>query len=103
LLQAGAVADAAAEDGATPLIVASYFGHVAVVRELLAAHANPSLGDCEGNTPLSCASETGHKVIARLLIDAGASTAGLQEKLSADRERSIANIRRNLHNMLAQP
>ena len=39
LLQRGAVVDAAENDGATPLFIASEKGHLEVVRELLARGA----------------------------------------------------------------
>jgi ankyrin repeat protein len=42
-------------DGSTPLIQASYCGHVEVVRVLLAAGANKHHVDNDGETATSCA------------------------------------------------
>lgn len=58
--------------GSTPLHIAAAFGRTAVVRQLLAAGANPnevnSLGDCG----LNWAQFYGHTDVVRALIEAGA-------------------------------
>jgi ankyrin repeat protein len=55
LLARGAIVNAAFNTGDTPLIVASFFGHVEVVRALLAAGANKRSADGGGATAASCA------------------------------------------------
>ena len=58
--------------GDTPLYRASYSGHLAVVRLLLAAGASPNLSHNNGWAPLYWASFSGHVDVVRALLDAGA-------------------------------
>lgn len=59
-------------DDLTALIPASSAGHIDVVKVLLDANADVTLGDKDGITPLMEASIMGHLDIVNLLIDAGA-------------------------------
>jgi hypothetical protein len=56
----------------TGLIVASYFGHSAVVRLLLDKGADLESKDKEGQTPLSWAARNGNGAVVKLLLDKGA-------------------------------
>ena len=66
VLPAGGV-DAADPHGTTPLAAAAEEGHEAVVAQLLAADANPSLADGDGDTALGLAVANGHGGVAELL------------------------------------
>ena len=59
--------------GHTALIVASWFGELSVVKELLRAHANPDTQDqvC-GLTSLMLATQKGREDIVEVLLDANA-------------------------------
>ena len=61
------------KDGATPLYVAVYLGHLDIVTILLEAKVNL---DClfQGQSPLQLATEAGHTAIAKLLEKARQST-----------------------------
>ena len=59
------------DDGWTALHLAAHFGHVEVVRLLLAAGADPETGNHEGQTPADVARQAGRAAIADA-IDAGA-------------------------------
>ena len=69
------IADVSAKDkvGSTPLNVASYNGHVDIVKILIdnGADVNPKRND--GFTPLHYATVKGHVDVARVLIDNGAN------------------------------
>ncbi|KAL6690214.1 hypothetical protein J3F84DRAFT_405362 [Trichoderma pleuroticola] len=52
----------------TNLIIASYYGHYAVVRLLLNKGANVEAKDEIGQTPLSWAAENGHEAVVKLLV-----------------------------------
>ena len=75
LLARGAAVDTAADDGWTPLYVASAEGHLEVVRELLSRGAFPGLAAHNGATALSAATANGHPAIAQLLRAALAALA----------------------------
>eukprot|EP00439_Symbiodinium_sp_Y106_P047492 s709_g6.t1 len=65
--------DKAANEGYTPLIIATVNGHVEIVSLLLEASADKDLSDHEGSTPLTEASSNGRVEIAGMLIEAGAN------------------------------
>jgi ankyrin repeat protein len=55
------------DDGATPLLNASFNGHVEAVRDLLFHGANPRAATTNGDTALFLATVNGHKAVAKLL------------------------------------
>ena len=58
------------EEGWTPLISASLFGHVEIVKLLLAAGAKKDKITTSGDTALTLATERGHHEIVQLLQQA---------------------------------
>ena len=60
--------------GATALMTASFYGHVEIVKLLLAAKANINATDHNGITALMWACFTGNIEIVKLLLAAGADT-----------------------------
>ena len=54
----------------TPLQLAAYFGHLAVVRLLLQSRADTTSKDQWNDTPLANASQEGHEEVAMLLVQA---------------------------------
>jgi ankyrin repeat protein len=72
LLSGGADINDADEQGLTPLMVASNYGHVEVVDMLLAAEANVHAADDSGGTALYHASFKGQLVIVQHLLASGA-------------------------------
>lgn len=66
--------NAADEDGTTPLIYASCFGHETVVEALIQAGADVNKQDRNQWSALMWAMTNRHKGIAKLLLDNGAST-----------------------------
>ncbi|MCY4562211.1 MAG: ankyrin repeat domain-containing protein [Flavobacteriaceae bacterium] len=60
------------ERGTTPLILASYHGHLSIVEFLLKKSKNINKQDNSGNTALMGATFKGFKDIVTLLIDSGA-------------------------------
>src|ERR671918_2084642 len=68
-------ADIETEDpgtGATPLIIASYRGDVAVIETLFSAGADVNSTDRGGITPLMGAAQFGHAALISILLEAGA-------------------------------
>lgn len=68
LVGAGASIDACNGDGYTALILAAYNGRMDAMNALLAAGADPNLGDKRGNTALMGAIFKGEEAIARRLL-----------------------------------
>ena len=60
------------ENGTTPLFIASYDGHLAVVETLLAKGGNPNLYREDRASCLFSASQNGHIGVVKLLLNAGA-------------------------------
>ena len=60
LLARGAFVDAPDNEGASPLVIASLFGHALAARELLTHGANPNARVNSGWTPLHTAADQGH-------------------------------------------
>lgn len=58
--------------GVTPLFMASYHGHVSVVKVLVSSGANVEHSTDMGDTALSIAIEQGHTVVAKFLVQGGA-------------------------------
>ena len=69
LLEADAQIDAQNKWGETPLILASYNGKEAAVRELLKGNPNLDLKDISGKTALDYARQENHQSIVNLLVD----------------------------------
>lgn len=72
LLEAGADANLADEDGVTPLTVAAQNGHFEVVKILLKAGADVNLASKHGVSPLLLAAQNGHTDIVKILLEAHA-------------------------------
>ena len=71
LLEEGAEVDSEAGDqGEAPIVIAAEQGFEAIVKDLLAFHANPLSGwqDPVGRTPLYVASHNGHERVVKLLL-----------------------------------
>jgi len=64
-------------DGATPLYLAAFPSHTAVVQQLIVLGAAMNIRDTTGGTPLHAAVMAGHMAVVELLITQGAE---LQEK-----------------------
>ena len=54
-------------DADTPLMEASYYNHLAIVRRLLAAGADPALRAKDGGTAADAAEQQGHAAVLKLL------------------------------------
>ncbi|KAE8440718.1 hypothetical protein EG329_006769 [Mollisiaceae sp. DMI_Dod_QoI] len=79
--------------GLTPLSLAVYKGHKAIVKLLLEKGADANAAGQDGSTPLHQASENGHVEVVKLLLEKGAdaNTAG------RDRSRPLHRASRNGH------
>ena len=71
LLAGGADINQTGNEGASPLYMASGYGHEEIVRVLLAAGAETDTVNEYGATALNIASQEGHAEIARALLSAG--------------------------------
>jgi ankyrin repeat protein len=60
-------------DGATPLHIAAYQGHLAIVKYLVQKGANINQATPHGATPLSVAAQQGHLAIVKYLVQKGAN------------------------------
>ena len=70
--------DAKDEYGHTPLLIAAWGGHEAVVKLLIERDdVWADVKDDEGRTPLSRAVEDGHEAVVKLLVD---KSADLKDK-----------------------
>jgi hypothetical protein len=83
--------DAVGEEELTPLSLASAYGHVEVVRALLARGAAVDAADSDGATPLVIASEHGHFEVARELLARGASPRAAASNGDTALTRATAN------------
>eukprot|EP01048_Picozoa_sp_COSAG05_P019676 COSAG05_NODE_3146_length_2287_cov_4.953382_1_plen_122_part_00 len=72
LLEAGADANQAAQNGKTPLYIAAQDGHETVVGRLLEAGADANQTNQKGWTPLCKAADKGHEAVVGRLLVAGA-------------------------------
>lgn len=72
LLEEGIDINQPADDGNTPLAVASYHGDFPAVSFLLANGSDPNLATVQGAPPLYWASRNGHALIIQLLCSYGA-------------------------------
>jgi ankyrin repeat protein len=78
LIAAGADIEARDPDtDATPLVIASFRGNIAVVEMLLAAGADVNSADRSGFTPLIGAAQFGHATLIPILVEAGADLEAL--------------------------
>ena len=72
LLEQGADAAAANNDGSTALMLAALGGHAALIQLLLQHDADVAAADNDGDTALSFAARGGHEAVAQLLLQHGA-------------------------------
>ena len=73
IVEAGASVNKLDQNGNTPLIIVSYFGHIDVLRFLIKAGANVNQAINGGDTPLYMAAQNGHVNVVKVLVDAGGS------------------------------
>ena len=69
--------------GASPLFIATWFGHTSVVAFLLENGADPNLANDDGDTPLVCALVE-HPALVKLLRKHGAKAPGAEEQALLD-------------------
>ena len=74
LLEARAAVEDQDDRGFTPLLVAAYTGHGAVVKTLLGRRGAIECEDHEGSTPLRRAALDGREEVVQILLEAGANT-----------------------------
>ena len=70
LIEALCNVDLQQNDGATPLYMAAFFGHLQITEQLIEARANLYLEHKNGYTPLMISAYNGHKAVAMLLLAA---------------------------------
>src|SRR3990167_4169429 len=63
-------------DNRTPLLWASYYGRLDVVKVLIRAGADPNIANKDGRIPLYWASHDGHLEVIKVLLRAGADPSG---------------------------
>ena len=71
--------DAVDKYNSTPLHLAAWEGHAAVVTKLLQASAAVDAANVNGWTPLHCAAGNGHAAVAELLLQANASPTAVDK------------------------
>lgn len=83
LLEEGADIEERGVDESTPLYVACYFAHEAVVRLLIerGADVTAKIGDGPGDTPLFVAVGLNHAGVVRLLLESGVDPNSGGERL----------------------
>ncbi len=72
-------ASSSGEDGDSPLHLASLYGHLSCVEELLRRGADPTAIDDDGSTPLHDASASGHATIVAALLATGRADVGTRD------------------------
>lgn len=100
LLEIGVNVNAVDENGCTPLMLASYSGHINTVKLLLKRGARVNASNHSNETALSIACRERHMVIARMLIAAGAMIYTQHEEIitksfeffSTEGQKEIADI-----------
>ncbi|KAL6695051.1 hypothetical protein J3F84DRAFT_399908 [Trichoderma pleuroticola] len=83
--------------GVTPLLQAANIGYTEVVEILLAAGADPDLGDKYGTTPLSIAQRRGHEEVVKLLSSKGAEIDLVDKSSTAELSRPAESERKRKH------
>lgn len=77
LLDAGATPNAACQDGATPLFIASQESHADVVKVLASRGANVDAPFCDGTTALIVAAQNGSEAVVEILIKHYGTNTGI--------------------------
>ncbi|UZD23285.1 ankyrin repeat domain-containing protein [Algoriphagus halophytocola] len=77
-------------NGSTPLVSAATFGKTEIVKALLAAGADISIGNNDGSTPLHSAAFFGRVEIVQLLLDAEADKTVKNNYGATPRETVVA-------------
>ncbi|WP_171181338.1 ankyrin repeat domain-containing protein [Ruegeria sp. HKCCD8929] len=94
--------------GVTPLFVAAKFGHVDLVKELLARGADPTIFFYQENgaytvgTALHHAAGYGHTEVVRVLIEAGADPANYEPYISTPLHQALRAGNLEIANMLVE-
>ena len=94
--------------GVTPLFVAAKFGHVELVKVLLARGADPKIFFYQENgvytvgTALHHAAGYGHKEVVRVLIDAGADPANYEPYISTPLHQALRAGHLEIANILVE-
>lgn len=105
LLEARVDPNAATEDGATALVIASGEGHQEIVQMLLTSKADANRFDANGFTALFLAAQSTHSEVVRLLVQAGADPdteiMGTTALASATVDDSVEVVRCLLHAKVA--
>lgn len=106
LLDSGANANARNEVGITALWEAARTGRLAIVKELVARHADvnarviPRVG---GDTPLMCAADFGHADVAKFLVQHGADPRAKNAKGQTAAQLAASSGFSELANWLREP
>jgi hypothetical protein len=102
LLRSGANPDGGGTENGTPLLLATYFGHLDVAKVLLrrGANVNARSSAVFGRTPLIQAAERGHTAMVALLLDAGARIDAADDDGGAALHRAAEEGRAEVVNLL---